>query len=378
MFNTIPGLDHTKRLLLNSVRNGHMAHAQLFAGQPGALALPLALAYATYLHCEAKTDDACGACAACSKSLKYVHPDTHFVFPVGNMKRSREIKGSGDDETLKAELRKLWRSFLLEQPFAILDDWTAFYGGEDKQPIIATEESRELIKALSLKPFESKYKVVIIWHPELMHPAAANSILKILEEPPPHTHFILATPASDKLLPTILSRTQLTTVPLLSDDEVIDYLAKQGIDRSRAERIAQLAEGDLALALRLQDKQEDTYTQFFFDWMVACYRNNHAGLLTMAEAYHESDRLNQKNLLQYSLAMMRETLLEKAGAHTLHRISAEELNRIRKFTEVMDLKKIEHSVKLINDASYQLERNGSAKMIFLDLSLQLAETMKSR
>jgi DNA polymerase-3 subunit delta' len=377
-FNAIPGLRHTKNLLVTSVGNGHIAHAQLFAGQPGALVLPVALAYATYLHCESRTEDACGTCSACSKSLKYIHPDTHFVFPVGNMKRSREIKGSGDDETLKAELRKLWRSFLLEQPFATLDDWTAFYGGEDKQPIIATEESRELIKALSLKPFESNYKVIIIWHPELMHPAAANSILKILEEPPPHTYFILATPASDKLLPTILSRTQLTTLPLLSDNEVIDYLVRQGVDRHRAERIAQLAEGDLALALRLLDKEEDSYTQFFFDWMVACYRNNHAGLLTLAEAYHESDRLNQKNLMQYSLAMMRETLIEKAGAYTLHRIQEAELNRIRKFTEVMDLKKIERSVKLINDATYQLERNGSAKMIFLDLSLQLSETMKGR
>lgn len=374
-FESIPGLTATKKLLVNSLRNGHMAHAQLFAGQPGSLVLPLALAYATYLHCEAKSDDACGTCAACSKSLKHIHPDTHFVYPVGNMRGSKEIKGSSDDDTLKAELRKRWRSFLLEQPFGTLDDWAAYYGGEDKQPIITVEESRELIQTLSLRPFESRYKVIIIWHPELMHAAAANSILKILEEPPSHTYFILATNASDKLLPTILSRTQPVTVTLLSDSDVTGFLVQQGTEVKRAERVAQLAEGDLRLALRLLEKEDDTYTRFFFDWMVACYLKNYAGLVDMAETYHESDRLYQKNLMQYSLAMMRETLLEKAGVPELHRISDEELKRIRKFSEVMDLTKLDRSVKLMNDAGYQLERNGSAKMIFLDLSLKLAETM---
>ncbi|MCK6618747.1 MAG: DNA polymerase III subunit delta [Cyclobacteriaceae bacterium] len=375
-FNSIPGLTRTKNLLITGIQHNHQAHAQLFAGQPGALVLPLALAYATYLHCENKGEDACGSCAACSKSLKYIHPDTHFVFPVGNMKRSKEIKGSGDDETLKAELRKLWRNFLLEQPFGMLDDWTLFYGGEDKQAIISAEESREMIKTLALKPFESKYKVVIIWCPEFMHMAAANSILKVLEEPPPHTYFILATQASDKLLPTIVSRTQRVTIPLLTDSEITEHLVQQGIEHKRAERVAQLAEGDLGLALQLLDKEEDRHTQFFFDWMVACYLNKHATLLAMAEEYHEADRLSQQSLLQYSLAMMRETLVAKFGAYELHRITDEERKRITKFTEVMNLKKIERSVKLINDAAYHIERNGSAKMIFLDLSLHLAEIIR--
>lgn len=374
-FESIPGLTATKALLLNGLRNGHTAHAQLFAGQPGSLVLPLALAYTSYLHCENKGDDACGTCAACSKSFKYIHPDTHFVFPVGNMKRSNEIKGSSDEETLKAELRKLWRSFLLEQPFGILDDWAAFYGGEDKQAIISTEESREMIKTLSLKPFESKYKVVIIWHPEYMHIAAANSMLKVLEEPPPNTYFILATHANDKLLPTILSRTQMVNVPLLNDDEVISHLIAQGTESKRAGRIAQLSEGDLTLALRLLDNEEDQHTQLFTDWMRACFQKNYANLVAMAEEYHQLDRLDQRNLLHYSLTMMRETLLEISGAPDLHRIQDEELELIRKFSKVMDLKKIEKSVKLMNEASYHLERNGSAKMIFLDLSLQLAHTI---
>ncbi|MDL5045070.1 hypothetical protein QQ054_03315 [Oscillatoria amoena NRMC-F 0135] len=374
-FESVPGHQGTKALLLSSVRNQHMAHAQVFAGQPGSLALPLALAYAMYLHCEAKGNDACGSCAACAKSLKYIHPDTHFVFPVGNMKRSKEIEGSNDDEQLKAELRKLWRSFLLEQPFGMLDEWATTYSGEDKQAIISTEESREMIKSLSFKPFESMYKIVIIWYPELMHPAAANSMLKILEEPPPHTYFILVSYATDKLLPTILSRTQLVNIPPLDDESVVEYLLQHGADLKRANRAAQLAEGDLGLALQLLDHEEDRHTQVFFDWMRACYMKNYASLLSLAEEYHDSDRLSQKNLLQYSLTMMRETLLEKSDAQSLHRLRDEELESLKRFSTVMDLKKIEESVTLMNTASYHLERNGSAKMIFLDLSLRLSEVI---
>ncbi|MFN3839796.1 MAG: ATP-binding protein [Cyclobacteriaceae bacterium] len=372
-FASVPGHEQTKTLLINSVRNHHMAHAQLFTGNPGSLALPLALAYATYLHCEGKGDDACGTCTACVKSLKYVHPDTHFIFPVGNMKRSKEIEGSDDGEHLKAELRKRWRTFLLEQPFGMLDDWSTEYGGEDKQAIISAEESREMIKTLSLKPFESRYKVVIIWYPELMHPAAANSMLKILEEPPPNTYFILVSYAADKLLPTILSRTQRVNVPPLDDKRIADYLLQHGADPTRARLTAQLAEGDLGLAIRLMDTEEDRNTQVFFDWMRACYKKNYASLLALAEEYHESDRMSQKNLLQHSLNMMRETLLEKADAQTLHRLGDEDLQSLKKFSTVMDLKKIEQSVTLMNDASYHLERNGSAKMIFFDLSIRLSE-----
>src|SRR6187551_1440355 len=188
----------------------------------------MALAYATYLHCQDKGEDSCGVCSACSKNLKYIHPDTHFVFPLSN------VKGDKDEERFKAEIMKAWRAFLLEQPFGNLDDWTNYYGGEDKQALISREESREIIKTLSLKPFESPHKVMIIWQPELMHTSAANGILKILEEPPPQTFFILVTNAADRLLPTIISRTQIVTVPLLQDDEVAAYLVENlSIDSSK-------------------------------------------------------------------------------------------------------------------------------------------------
>jgi DNA polymerase III subunit delta' len=218
-FADIPGLVDIKARLVDSVKQNHIAHAQLFLGKVGALNLPLALAYATYLHCENRGEkDSCGTCSACSKNLKYIHPDTSFVFPF------RSITKSEDADQVKAETLKQWRGFLLNQPFDDLSGWINTYEGEDKPASISVETSREIIRTLSLKPFESKYKVMLIWQPELMHQSAANGILKILEEPPPNTFFLLVSNAAERLLPTVLSRTQLVQVPLSTDAEIDTFL----------------------------------------------------------------------------------------------------------------------------------------------------------
>lgn len=369
-FSSIPGLVETKNLLIEAVRSNHIAHAQLFLGAEGALNLPMALAYATYLHCENKDLDSCGSCAACSKSLKYIHPDTHFVFPLSN------IKGDKDEERFKAEIMKSWRSFLLEQPFGNLNDWTNYYGGEDKQAFISREESREIIKTLSLKPFESPHKVMIIWQPELMHPSSANGILKILEEPPPHTYFLLVTNAADKLLPTIISRTQIVTIPLLDDVSLEGFLREHyQVEETKAAKIVQLADGNINMAIRLTDNQEDNNAQRFTDWMRACFKKNYGSLVAMADDYHSLDKISQKNLFTYSMNMMREALLSMHQVSTIHRVRGEELKFIQDFSKVLNLKKVEHAYQLMNDASYHLERNGSAKMIFMDLSLKLSQTI---
>ena len=369
-FSDIPGLAQIKTLLIDAAKSNHIAHAQLFVGAAGALNLPLALAYATYLHCENRSDDACGSCAACSKNAKFIHPDTHFVFPLSNVKNEK------DEQRLRAEILKSWRSFLLDQPHGSIDDWTNFYGGEDKQALISREESREIIKTLSLKPFESQYKVMVIWQPELMHPSAANGILKILEEPPPHTYFIMVTNAADKLLPTIISRTQIVTVPLLADEELEHYLiSKHGAEAARARRIAQLADGNVREAIQLLTEEEDDNTKRFTEWMRACYKRNYSALVQFAEEYHGLDRLSQRTLLTYSVNVMRETMLHLSGAATINRSRGEELKFVQDFSKVMTLEKIERSFQLMNDACFYLERNGSAKMIFLDLSLKLSKTL---
>jgi len=369
-FSSIPGLTETKKLLTDAVKGNHIAHAQLFVGAEGALNLPIALAYATYLHCENKGEDACGVCSACTKNAKFIHPDTHFVFPLSNVKNDK------DDDRFKAEITKSWRSFLLEQPFGNLDDWTNYYGGEDKQALISREESREIIKTLSLKSFESPYKVMIVWQPELMHPSAANGILKILEEPPAHTYFILVTNAVDRLLPTIISRTQLVTIPLLSDQNVETCLVENyAVDKSKASRLARLAEGNLNLAIQSIDSDEGDNSKHFMDWMRMCYGRSYAAMVTMADEFHALDRLNQRNIITYSMNALREVLLQLSGASAMNRVQGEELIFIEKFSKFLSVEKIEKSFELLNEAHYHLERNGSAKMIFLDMSLKISKIL---
>ncbi len=371
-FSSIPGLSEVKAMLIDSVKSNHNAHAQLFLGKKGALNLPLALAYSTYLHCQNKGEtDSCGACAACTKSLKYIHPDTNFVFPLSNM------KGDKDEERFKADMLKNWRQFLIEQPFGNLDDWTNFYGGEDKLALISREESREIIRSLSLKPFESKFKVMLIWQPEYMHPSAANGILKILEEPPPNTFFFLVTNAAERLLPTILSRTQIIQVPMLTDQEIEQYLAaKPDLEETRRKKIVQQAEGDLNLAIKLIDTEEDHNQEIFTNWMRSCFKKDYGSLVGLADNFHELDKMSQRNLLNYGQNMIRETLLHRAGATQINRATGNELKFIQDFSKVMTTSKIEKTNQLMNEAGFFLERNGSAKMIFLDLSIQISTIIK--
>ncbi|MEI9921014.1 MAG: DNA polymerase III subunit delta [Bacteroidota bacterium] len=367
-FADIPGLEEVKERLIRSVKDGKVAHAQLFSGKPGTLNLPLALAYTTYLHCQdRKPNDACGVCPACSKSAKYVHPDTHFVFPIGN------IKGDKDDDRFKADILKTWRSFLIEQPFGNLDDWSAAYGGEDKMAIISREESREIIRTLSLKSFESPFKVMIIWLPEYMHASASNGILKILEEPPANTFFILVTNAAERLLPTIISRVQIVTVPLLSDEEVEGWLTQFTDDKTKLTQAVLFAEGNANLAKKLLYSDEASHQDGFADWMRACFKKDYQRLVEIADKFHETDRTMQRNFLQYSLGMLRETMLHRSGASSINRAKGGELKFIQDFSKVMTVEKVEASSQLISESGMFLERNGSAKMIFLDLSLQVSK-----
>lgn len=370
-FSSIPGLEEIKSKLIASVQSNHIAHALLFTGKPGSLNLSMALAFAQYLHCQNKqAGDACGTCAACSKGLKYIHPDTSFVFPVGN------IKGDKDDERFKAEILKTWRAFLLEQPFGNLGDWMAAYGGEDKQASISREESREIIRTLSLKPFESPHKVMIIWLPEWMHPSAANGILKILEEPPPQTFFFLVTDAAEQLMPTIVSRTQKIQIPFLSDEVLENYLKEKfKVDEARLNDIVQLAEGDLNFAIQLIDSEDDHHQPKFIDWMRSCFKRDYMKLSALADEFHEADKLKQNNLLHYGLGMFRETLLQISGAGKLSRAKGPEARFVQDFSKVLNVPKIESVSKLFNESAYFLERNGSAKMIFMDLSIRVSKIL---
>lgn len=375
LFSQVPGLSELKQKLTQSVQDAKVPHALLFQGKEGALNLPLALAFSTYLHCENRSaTDSCGTCAACTLNKKWVHPDTHFSYPAGNMKT--EMKET-DGEKVRIEILKLWREFLQKEPFGTPDDWISYYGGEDKQPIISKEDSREIIKSMVLKPFQSKVKIIVIWQPEMMHTSASNAILKVLEEPPPHTYFLLITNHVGQLLPTILSRTQIVTVPLSADADIRTELEKRGIkDTARIDRALGLAAGDLQAALRIVDDTDGPEQQTFQDFMRSCFRLDPARLIPMSEQFHAADRMDQRNLLIYGLAMLRETIVLLSGAEPLLRARGGEQEFLRKFSSVMTVRRIETVSRLFNESLYQLERNGSAKMIFMDLALSVNKAMK--
>jgi DNA polymerase III subunit delta' len=179
-------------------------------------------------------------------------------------------------------------------------------------------------------------------------------------------------------MPTILSRTQILTVPLLQDAELESYLIEaKGVDQKGARKIVQLADGNINYALRLIGQEENNSTAFFTEWMRACFTHKYASLVNMAEEYHALDKLAQKNMISYSINMLRETLLFSNGAEMINRTRGEEREFVEKFSKVLDVTKIERSFQLLNDAGYHLERNGSAKMIFLDVSLKMAQTFKN-
>lgn len=369
MFADIHGLQRTKKQLIHSVQNNHVAHAQLFSGIEGSAVLPMALAYATYLNCESPGEnDACGTCPACSKNSKYVHPDAHFVFPVSSTKEVTK------DPSSKLFL-KPWREFLQTNPYGNLADWAKIYGGENKQASISKQESRNIIESLSLKSFEGKFKIMLIWLPELMHPYAANGILKILEEPSEGTVFILVTNQADRLLTTIRSRTQLVQIPSFSDQELVEILQNDyQVDTTKAAQLANMADGSLREAKLLKDEVEDDTHEMFRGWMRLCFNNNFAALADLSENYSSLNKVAQKSMLVYGLNILRESIIAGFANGELLRVIGEERIFATKFNKIVTVDKVTEITNVINDAHYHLERNANPKILFMNLSITIARS----
>lgn len=373
LFSEIKGLDEVKKKLIEAVNSNHVAHAQLFLGKDGSPNLPMALAYATYLNCtDRQASDACGACASCVKMNKYIHPDFHFAFPVSS------TKTVAAKDAYSANFLKDWRRFLLENPYGSATEWSVIFGGENKQLNISREESRQIIRALTLKSFEATYKIMLIWLPEFMHESAANAILKILEEPQGKTLFLLVTNDSERLLATILSRTQIVKIRTFSDQELKTILMNDdGLDEKKAGQIAHLSEGNLNKARHLASEVEDDSHVMFRDWMRLCFTNDYSKMVEWSDLFQKMTKEAQKSLLQYSLHMMRETLIIGAKNDNIMRLQGEELSFVQNFEKVMNFGKTEKIVAQLNSSYFHLERNANPRILFLDLSLVIARILRS-
>ncbi|WP_242926786.1 ATP-binding protein [Pontibacter vulgaris] len=366
-FSQIKGHQETKRLLTNSVLQNHVAHAQLFLGQEGSANLALALAYATYINCEDRqADDSCGTCGSCVKMNKLVHPDFNFVMPVTSTK-------SITKDVLSQKFLTEWRSFVLANPYQGLNEWMQFIGAENKQGNISKEESRQLVKLVSLKAFEGDYKIVLIWLPELMHPFAANALLKLLEEPPAKTLFLLVSQSAEKLLATITSRTQIVQVRAFTEEEIISYLEeKYNTEKTTAYQIAQLADGSLNAAAKLTSEISSDYFTLFLTWMRNCYTRKFNELVDMSEDFQKLGRENQKNFLLYALNLFRKVTLYGVDASLITYLPPNELDFVQKFSKVITQDNAGQLAEELNQAHYHIERNANPKMVFVDSSIQIA------
>lgn len=368
-FAQVLGHSSLKEALVENVLKGRVSHAQLFLGPEGSGNLALAIAYATFISCTERTEkDSCGKCPSCLKYAKLVHPDFIPVFPVVNLK----------DKSSSAEFLPEWRSAILANPYLNLNDWTEALGGENKQGLISVKESTEIIRRLSLKAYESEFRIVMIWYPEKMNVQAANRLLKILEEPGEKTLFLLVAESQDQLLATILSRTQLVKVPALTNTDVTEGLTARGVMAEEAANIARVSDGNFNEALRLMNADADSYENYslFRRWMQICYGAKIKELTDLVEEIAKSGRERQKNIIAYGLDIVRNCMLLNYGQSGLVRLSGDELVFARNFSPFINHLNAEDVAEELNRAAGHIERNANARILFFDLSLKLFVLIK--
>lgn len=378
-FKDVIGQTNIKNQLTQSAGMGRIPHAQLFIAKEGTGALPMAIAYAQLIICQnALANNGVAACEAKFKQL--AHPDLHFSFPINN---TDKIKST----TLTCNLfMDEWRAFVKQQPYGNLFDWLNFLGIENKQAQIGVSEAQDIAKKLSLKAFEGGYKVMIIWMAEEMHPSAANKLLKLLEEPPDKTVFILIVEDDEQLLPTIKSRCQPLQFHNLNEEEVANALVEKGVSASEAIKTAKLSHGNLNKAFDIVNST--TEEQFFEPWFVQWVRTafkakgNKAsihGLINWADEVSKANRETQKRFLSYCSEVFRMAMLYNFKANVLVDAGlTHEGFKLENFAPFVHENNIEDIFNALETAHYHIERNGNAKIVFTDLSIKLTRLLHQK
>ena len=378
-FKDVLGHEKLKMLLIQSVREGTVPHAQLFFGPRGSANLALALAFAQYVACANKQQfDACGTCPSCVKHLKFVHPDLHFVFPVAT---TSNVKTKPVSKNFLSE----WRSLLDENPYFSLFDWLKHIGVGNKQGIISVEESSHILKDLSLKPYESETRIMLIWMPEKMNIQAANKLLKIIEEPPQKTLFLLVTESTENMLATVLSRTQLLKVPRHSDEEVLNYLMNRGVEQVRAKMISNLVDGNINDALQLVEYVEDSEQNAlnFVQWVRLCFSalqvKDINKLVQWSEMMAKLGRESQKSFLLFASNVMRDALMKNYGVEKMMKMNVSGHNfTMEKFAPFIHADNCMEIISELNLAQLHIERNANPKILFLDTSFKIARLLHKK
>jgi DNA polymerase-3 subunit delta' len=367
-FKEIIGQQEVKQHLIQTVKENRVSHAQLFLSCDGSGALPLAIAYAQFINCLNKTEtDSCGTCSSCRKYARYIHPDLHFSYPFF---ASKDVK-------VAVDVLEEWRSMLLKDPYVDLNIWRSKLNAENKQANINIAECHDIIKKLSYKAFEGDTKVLIMWLPEYLD-RGANALLKIIEEPPKNTLFLLVAHHQDQMLSTLLSRTQITKVPKLPDEDIEQHLIeKHHLSAEQATEYSFLADGNLIEAKILLENEVSNNAELFADWLRMGFKGDVIGMMNFVDSAAGWGRENQKNFLRYGISFLRECSLLLSDAEELVKLPPRTLDTAKKLsTHVLDLNMADAIISELEKAHYHIERNANPKILFLDVSLQLIKTIK--
>ena len=373
-FSDIPGQSEIITRLIRSVKEERVSHAQLFTGPEGCGSLALALAYARYINCENRTPvDSCGTCKSCVKYDKMIHPDLHFVFPV--------VKGKKATEPVSDNYIGEWREFVRKSPYFSINNWFEFIDVGNAQGMIFASEASEIIKKLSLKPFESDFKIMIIWLPEKMHNATANKLLKMIEEPPEKTLFLLVCEEYDKVIPTILSRCQLIKIRAFTNDEIKSYLRSIfGTTDLKASEISRVANGNIIRAIELCVNNESSalHLDSFRRLMRFAWKRDVISIIDWSEEMASTGREAQKNYFIFALRLLRENLMLSLQQlqNNIVFLAGEEADFSEKFHPFINKNNIYPLVDEFNLAYSHIEANGNAKIVFLDLGLRVTRLIR--
>ena len=349
-----------------TIKDGRISHAQLFIAPEGVGALPLAIAYAQHILCPDST-------ASCTQKVVHLqHPDLHFSYPYN------KVSASDGQHPVATKYIGLWRNFVLENSYGNYSDWMKFLGIEKKQGIINVHEANDIIKRLTLNSYEGGYKVMIIWHADLMNEDAANKLLKVIEEPPQRTIFILIAEKQDAILPTILSRCQVVNIPHLTDAAVEKYLVEQeNIPRELAKQFAFMAQGNLRVAKQLATEDHSLYDTYFVSMVRLAFLAKKKlsalrEIILWANEISLWSRDEQKNFLIHSSEIYRQALLKNYQADEISYLQVKSDSfKWAGFFPYINSRNIEDILTELNEAAYHIERNGNAKIIFFDMAVKL-------
>lgn len=372
LFKEITGNKNLKTKLINSVKNDRIAHAQLFIGKKGSAKLALAIAFAQFLNCLNRNQvDSCNECHSCVMYNTLTHPDLHLIFPVLKIK---SIKNPVSDNFVNE-----WRQLVLDNPYISISEWYDNFNAGNKQGNIYKDEAELLQKKVALKNYDSEYRVVLIWFPEKMNLTASNKLLKLIEEPPKGTYFIMISENTNEILPTIISRLQTLKVKPFRKEDIVEYLyLKKDISNELGKKIAQISNGDINNALKISDTEieDNDFLKEFQKWMQICYKKNIVELSNWNENVVKKSRENQKNFLVYALKIIRSAFIQGKKAGQTLNLTKKEKEFVSNFAPFINENNSIYIFENLEKAIFAISRNANSKIVFYELSLQMMKFLK--